>query len=190
MTNATLILVGLGANLPSAAGQPGETLTAAIDLIATEGVRITQVSSFYETTALPPSGQPNFVNGVFAAETSLTAKDVLKLFQSIETKFGRKPGERWSARTLDIDLLSYGETILPNFGVWEEICNSKDPAAILEEPIVPHPRLHKRAFVMIPLLEVAPNWFHPCLKMTAGKLAESLVIRAQADSVRKLSTCL
>jgi 2-amino-4-hydroxy-6-hydroxymethyldihydropteridine diphosphokinase len=153
-----MILIGLGANLPSIAGGPRETLEAAIASLAGEGVAIIARSRWYRTTPVPPSGQPDFVNGVVSAATTREPGDLLTLMHKIEKRFGRERGEPNAARTLDLDLLDYdGRVMAPPS--W---------------PILPHPRLHERAFVLLPLAEVAPAWRHPVLGRSVAEMIAAL----------------
>jgi 2-amino-4-hydroxy-6-hydroxymethyldihydropteridine diphosphokinase len=181
------ILVGLGANLTSPVGAPEQTIRAAISYLEKGYIEDVRVSSYYRSTPVPATGQPDFVNVVLVATTSLAAQALLDLFQATETQYGRRPAERWSARTLDIDLLAYGNGILPNADSWNDVVSDPDPAATLSAPVVPHPRLHKRAFVVKPLIDIAPEWRHPVLGKTISDLKDQPEVLEQWASVRKIS---
>jgi len=148
------ILIGLGANLDSPRwGPPRATLAAALAALGSEGVVILARSSWYRSAPVPMSDQPWFVNAAASVATSLDAADLLVLMQAIERQYGRVRGERNAARALDLDLLDYrGEQV-------------ESPDLTL-----PHPRLHQRRFVLEPLAEIAPNWRHPALELTAQQL--------------------
>lgn len=140
----TKAYVALGANL----GHPQESLLAALeDLRQTASVDVTAVSSFYRTAPVESSG-PDYVNAVAEVETTLEASELLHVFQRIENAHGRvRPAGVVNApRTLDLDLLLFG----------------KDTVAT-PELTVPHPRMHLRAFVLVPLLEIAPDAVIPGL---------------------------
>jgi len=152
-----MILIGLGANLPSAAGPPQATLEAALAALVEAGVKVVARSRWYRTAPVPPSDQPWYVNGVVQVETSLAPGDLLRLLQGIERRFGRARGRRNAARSLDLDLLDYDGRI------------EDGPALVL-----PHPRLHQRAFVLLPLAEIAPRWRHPRLGQDIASLIAAL----------------
>lgn len=183
MTQERDILLAFGGNLSSPLGGPHETIAAAAKHLASEGLSDLVLSAFYETTPVPDTGQPNFVNVAAKAKSALSAGELLQLFQNTEKRFGRQPAERWSARTLDIDLLAYGHAVLPDVKGWEAVVGSADPAAILQEPVVPHPRLHRRAFVLRPLMDIAPGWQHPVLEKTVKDLCRSKEVQAQWQTV-------
>lgn len=161
ITDPDLILVGLGANLPSFAGSPRQTLEAALEHLATEGVRITRRSRFWRTRPVPISDQPWFVNAVAAVETKLPAAALLDLLHATEAAFGRKRTVVNAARVLDLDLLAYGTQVL-----------DAQP-----RPLVPHPRMGKRAFVLLPLRDIAPSWVHP----VSGETLETMIAALDGD---------
>jgi 2-amino-4-hydroxy-6-hydroxymethyldihydropteridine diphosphokinase len=144
----TMILLGLGGNLDSPEfGTPAQNLDAALALLAASGVRVAARSPFYRSAPVPPSDQPWFVNGVAHIETPLAPHALLALLHRIEARIGRIRGERWAARIIDLDLLAYGDRVITGQGE--------------NGLILPHPRLSERAFVLAPLLDLAPSWRHP-----------------------------
>ena len=155
------VLIALGGNLPSWVGEPRTTCEAALAALEDAGVRITKRSSWYATAPVPASDQPWFINGVVAAETDLTPAGLLALLHGVEAAFGRVREQKNGARTLDLDLLAY-----------EDLVQST------ENPLLPHPRLHERAFVLVPLAEIAPDWRHPA----RGLRADALLAGIPADA--------
>jgi 2-amino-4-hydroxy-6-hydroxymethyldihydropteridine diphosphokinase len=163
-----MILIGLGANLASPEfGAPPKSLEAALALIAERGVRVVARSRWYRSAPVPPSDQPWFVNGVVTVETALEPAALLEVLHAVEARFGRVRRERNAARVLDLDLLAYDDRV------------SAEGAAL----ILPHPRLHERAFVLRPLAEIAPNWRHPRLRRTVASLIADLPPDAGAEPI-------
>jgi 2-amino-4-hydroxy-6-hydroxymethyldihydropteridine diphosphokinase len=130
------VLLGLGGNL----GDPVATIAAALEHLEAEGVRITARSHYYHTPPWGLTGQPDFVNACAAGRTALDPRALLGAVGRVENALGRTRAARWGPRLIDIDILAY------------------DDAVILEPDLaVPHPRLTERAFVLVPLLEIAPD---------------------------------
>lgn len=154
-----MILLGLGANLPSAShGRPEATLAAALAALAAEGVMVERLSPWYRSAPMPAAdNQPWYVNGVAAVATRLTPEALLALLHRVEQRFGRVRRERNEPRVLDLDLLDYDGRVQPGDGA-----------------VLPHPRLHERAFVLLPLRDVAPGWRHPTLGRGVDELIAAL----------------
>lgn len=184
------VLLAFGGNLPSAVGAPDATIGAAVQALASEGVELIQFSAFYHSPAVTldeNTHAPAYTNAAGIFSTKLTPDELLEVTQGIERKFGRAAGARWSARTLDIDLLAYGGAVLPNRGIWRELEARDDPAAILPEPVVPHPRLHMRGFVLKPLADIAPDWRHPVLGSTAVAMLKQAESQGLCEGIEKLA---
>ena len=135
----TRAAIGLGANLGDAAATLREAIAALARLPATELLR---TSRLYRTPAWGRTEQPDFINAVALVETALPPRELLDALLVVERSFGRVrlDGERWGPRTLDLDLLLYGDQVIDEPGLR-----------------VPHPHLHERAFALVPLVEIAPN---------------------------------
>lgn len=146
--------IGLGSNL----GDPETQLTSA--LAALNGLPDTglvRCSSFYRSKPLGPGDQPDFINAVALLDSGLTAKALLARLQSIENRQGRiRDGIKWGPRTLDLDMLLYGDEIIDEPGL-----------------MVPHPEMRHRNFVLIPLLELAPDIEIPGLGRADKFLADT-----------------
>ena len=155
-----MIYIGLGGNLSSLAGSPIETCKAALTHMEKAGVTVVRCSSWYKTEPVPISDQPWFINAVAELQTDLNPQELLNLLHLIEEKFERVRSTINGARTLDLDLLAYHGLV-------------RDPGSY--PPILPHPRLHMRAFVLFPLLDLAPEWRHPVLDLTPCGMAQQLV---------------
>jgi 2-amino-4-hydroxy-6-hydroxymethyldihydropteridine diphosphokinase len=151
-----MILIGLGANLPSRAGPPASTLTAAMVELAEAGARPVAISSLYATQAWPDPSDPPFVNAVARIETSLSPAALLNALEAVERSFGRVRSTPNAPRTLDLDILDYNGLVQAG------------------PPTLPHPRLQQRGFVLVPLAEVATAWRHPISQRTVGELIAAL----------------
>ena len=166
-----MIFVGIGANLPSPAhGPPLATCSAAIGALGARGVTVIRRSRWYSSAPVPPSDQPDYVNGVLQVETELSAQALLGALHDVERVFGRCRGERNDPRILDLDLLAYGRLTTP-------------PGATLE---VPHPRMHERVFVLRPLADLAPWWRHPRLGRSAIELLAAVPAGQRATAIETL----
>ncbi|SRR5579875_255213 len=160
-----MILVALGANLSSHAGPPQATLEAAIACLAHEGGEIVARSRFYRSPPVPKSDQPDYINAVVSIATALDPPGLLAVLGRIENRFGRQRGrEPNAARPLDLDLIAYDDVV----------CD--------EPPILPHPRMHRRAFVLLPMAEIVPNWRHPRLGRTLDELIDALPAATRAET--------
>jgi 2-amino-4-hydroxy-6-hydroxymethyldihydropteridine diphosphokinase len=157
------ILIALGANLPGPHGEmPIATLRAAIEALrGLPGLRLHSVSRWWRTAPIPPSGQPDYINGVARLEGEAEPAALLARLQAIEAAAGRPPRSAGrvvnAARCLDLDIIAIG---------------SRQRAA--PDPILPHPRAHQRVFVLAPLADVAPGWVHPVLGVTVEALLQGL----------------
>jgi 2-amino-4-hydroxy-6-hydroxymethyldihydropteridine diphosphokinase len=146
------VAFSLGSNL----GSSKEILCAAVDELRAlhEGAGEALCSSFYETEPWGRSDQPRFLNIAFVVQTGLDARRILAVTREIETKHGRVRREHLGPRTLDIDILLCGDEVVETSTL-----------------AIPHPRLHQRRFVLLPLQEVAPDWVHPVLHKSVAQLA-------------------
>jgi 2-amino-4-hydroxy-6-hydroxymethyldihydropteridine diphosphokinase len=162
-----VIIIGIGANVPASDGTPALATArrAALQLGNLPGMRLHALSRWFLTDPVPPSAQPPYVNAVavLAVQPSDAAPDpavLLRRLQAIEAGAGRVRGERNAPRPLDLDIIAMGEA----GGMVRQA----------PDPILPHPRAHLRAFVLLPLLDVAPWWIHPVLRRSAADLLRDL----------------
>ena len=167
--SATRIILGIGANLvPDGYKTPQQGCAAALEQLAQHDITILEQSRWFETAPVPVSDQPWFVNAVILAETALPAAAVLAALHHIENQFGRTRNQRNEARVLDIDLVDY-----------DGMVSGSDELAL------PHPRMHERAFVLLPLYDVMPDWVHPVTRSSISTLIAALpadqMIRPMVD---------
>lgn len=164
-----MILIAIGSNLSSVAGTPRETCDAALRSLPMRGVNVLRTSNWYETAPIPISDQPWFVNGVAVVETNLVPADLLRTLHDIEHEFARERSRLNAARTLDLDLIDYQGQVIPS-----------------GEVILPHPRLQERAFVLYPLRDVAPAWYHPISGLSIAELIENLPKGPESQGIRAI----
>ena len=159
MFGFVMILIAIGSNLPHPDyGPPVEVCNAAIDAIEAHGCEVLARSRWFRSTPVPASDQPDFINGVISVQTALEPLDLLSCLHRIEARFDRTRTVPNAARTLDLDLLAYDNMV------------NDGPDA----PLLPHPRMVGRGFVLLPLREVAPMWTHPVLGDTLAALIAAL----------------
>ncbi len=149
-----MILIGIGGNLPSQFGDPYHTCKAAVDALGRRGLTVARRSRWYRTAPVPASDQPWYVNGVAMVAGPDDPFEILGILNELEAEFGRTRGVQNAARVIDLDLLDHG-------------------GAVLDTPRLqlPHPRMHLRAFVLLPLIEIVPDWIHPA----SGRSIDSLI---------------
>ena len=160
------LFIGLGANLtPEGYSSPREGCIAAVSALADEGVHLLTLSHWYESAPVPISDQPWYLNAVAEATTELDAASTLAALHLIERRFGRVRTEPNAARVLDLDLLDFAGIV-----------------SDASDLTLPHPRLHERAFVLLPLGELCPDWVHP----VSGIAIQDLIARIPTDQQIRL----
>ncbi|SMF18298.1 2-amino-4-hydroxy-6-hydroxymethyldihydropteridinediphosphokinase [Tistlia consotensis] len=164
------IYVALGANLPHPTlGPPRAVLERALEELGARGVAIRRRSRWYRSAPVPPSGQPWFVNGVAEVASGLEPGALLTLLHDLEAGLGRVRSVPNAARIVDLDLIDWrGRVAAP--GDW---------------PLLPHPRLQERAFVLLPLQELAPDWRHPVSGTAIADLVAALPADQQAEPIEE-----
>jgi 2-amino-4-hydroxy-6-hydroxymethyldihydropteridine diphosphokinase len=161
-TEATTVYLGLGSNL----GKREENLERALELLA-QRLRMGKVSSIYDTEPVGNTNQPRFLNIACQAFTNIKPEGLLSLAKGIEIKMGRR-GRSGEPRVIDIDILIYGDQVM------------KTP-----DLIIPHPRMAERAFVLVPLAEIAPDLVHPITHKTVKEMLKAV---KEVQGVLKLET--
>ncbi|WP_420568550.1 2-amino-4-hydroxy-6-hydroxymethyldihydropteridine diphosphokinase [Thalassovita sp.] len=172
-----VVVLALGSNQSLDGQGPEQLLRLALAKISASGVRVLRTSRFYETPCFPAGAGPDYVNAVVVVDTRQEPGPLLELLHKVEANLGRQRDRRWGARTVDIDLIAHGQRVLPDvavFRTWLELPLDRQQTEAPQQLILPHPRLQDRAFVLVPMLDVAPDWSHPVLNQTTRQLCESL----------------
>jgi len=150
--------IALGANLPGRFPSPAAAVEAAIGALQGLGITLLSRSSLYRSTAWPDPSDPEFVNAVISVMTDLDASALLERLHALEAEFGRERRKPNAPRPLDLDIVDHAGRV----------------SAPGETPILPHPRMADRAFVLLPLAEIAPSWRHPATGMAIADLVRAL----------------
>lgn len=145
--------IAIGSNI----GDRQKALEDALNQIEKEGIKVTRVSSFYETPPYGYTDQPPFLNGAIEVQTTLSARELLKTLLSIEKDLGRVRQFKWGPRTIDLDIIFFNN----------EVYNEPDL-------IIPHPDMQNRSFVLTPLNDICPTYLHPQLNKTTHDLLTEL----------------
>lgn len=153
-TKPVLAYIGLGANLGEPVAQVRRALAGLAEL---DEVEVLRVSRLYRNPPLGPKEQPWYVNAVAQVRTRLTTEELLRALRRLETALGRVRREHWGPRIIDLDLLLFDGEVVNTAGL-----------------VLPHPEMHRRAFVLVPLAEIAPEAWHPGLKKSALQLLAEL----------------
>ncbi|MGO4914276.1 2-amino-4-hydroxy-6-hydroxymethyldihydropteridine diphosphokinase [Pseudogemmobacter sp. W21_MBD1_M6] len=180
------VWVAMGGNTTSDVGGPEKTIAAALEQMQTDSFFLVSTSKYYRNPCFPKGAGPDYVNAVAGFRTSMSPQEVLAHLHRVEAAFGRERVQRWGMRTLDLDLLAYDDAVLPDlatYQMWQNLALEIQKTDAPDQLILPHPRLHERAFVLVPFLDVAPDWVHPVLNRTVAQLAAALPAEDIAEVV-------
>lgn len=183
-------LIALGANLPFDGQEPAGTLRAAVAALAEEGLPVLALSRLYATPCFPAGAGPDYVNAaaVLDVGSAIDLASIMARLHRVEARFGRERLQRWGMRTLDIDLLAIDDSVLPDVPTqdrWRNMPPDAQTGSTPDQLILPHPRLQDRAFVLVPLADVAPDWVHPRIGKSVRQMLAALP-KADRDAVKPL----
>ena len=180
-------LIALGSNEKSRWGDARETIQKAMSAVAEIAVQNVRCSGLFANPAFPAGAGPDFVNAAMAITTTLAPAELLARLHQIEDSAGRTRSRRWGQRTLDLDLIAVGDLVLPDAQThadWRDMSLQDQKRQTPTDLILPHPRLQDRAFVLMPLLDVAQEWQHPLLGQTIAQMCADLPEEMRAEVTR------
>lgn len=170
--------------MPSRHGNSPATVKAALGALDGGAMRLVAQSRLYRTPFIPKDTGADVINAVALIETSLSPQATLSRLHAIEDDFERARAARWGERTLDLDLLTFANRVLPNRATlteWMDLPFEAQKQHTPGELIVPHPRLQDRAFVLVPAAEIAPDWPHPITGKTIAQMCAALPAAARDE---------
>ena len=162
-----MIHLNIGSNLDSTYGSRFDNISIAINLLINSKIKVKKISNFYETPSYPNKNFPKFLNVGLAIEYNNKYSNLFKIIKQIEKKLGRIKTTKNNPRVIDIDIIDF-----------------KGEIKITRELILPHPRCHLRNFVLFPILQIDPNWFHPILKKNVQYLINNLSQKSRIEITR------
>ena len=145
-------------------GGPAESLASALKMLGEAGVAIRAISRFFATPCFPAGAGPDYVNAAALVSDPREPAALLRVLHEIEAVHGRKRLQRWGMRTLDLDLIAYDQQVIPDVDTataWRTLPPEQQVERTPDQLILPHPRLQDRAFVLVPMADIAPQWCHP-----------------------------
>tara|TARA_R110002126_G_scaffold20509_3_gene75831 strand:- start:272 stop:880 length:609 start_codon:yes stop_codon:yes gene_type:complete len=180
------ILIAVGSNQRSFAGTPEETLKTAYAQLEQAGGVIRKASPFYATPCFPAGAGPDYVNAALSLKWNSAPGDIIAALHRIEADLGRERVQRWGQRTVDLDLIAVGDLVLPDretYTRWRDLPLAQQMKETPDRLILPHPRMHERAFVLVPLADVEPDWVHPVTGQTVVQMRDALDPALRAEVV-------
>lgn len=170
-------LIALGSNQEWRQHNSSDIISESIMLISKSIGMVQRVARFYSSESFPKGSGPDFVNTCILIRTSLSPEDILNALHDIEKRFDRVRQQRWAPRTVDLDLIFYGQKVFPDeatYDAWRSLSPDRQREIAPDGLILPHPRLQDRSFVLGPLLDIMPEWHHPVLGSNVLQMWQAL----------------
>ena len=171
------MIVALGSNQDSSVGPPEVTLRQAVQSLTERGGVIRKLSKFYQTPCFPVGAGPDYVNAALLLEAGWAPSEAMNHLHAVEQEFGRERLQRWGQRTLDLDLIAFDDVVSPDletYEVWRDLAADVQKMRAPTDLILPHPRVQDRAFVLVPMLEIAHEWVHPVTGLSVQQMLDGV----------------
>lgn len=178
------ILIALGSNCRFGDNAPDFVVDLAIQRLRRDLTSDLRQSRLYRSPAFPKGSGPDFINAAVVLQSDLPAAQILSRLHAIEAGLGRERAERWGPRTADLDLIAVGGQVVPNRAVlrrWMDLPADDQRKEAPDQLILPHPRMQDRAFVLMPLAELAPGWIHPVTGRSVAQMVDDLSADARGE---------
>lgn len=176
-TRRNRFILAFGSNATAEMPSNADLLKDAFERFNETALKIETISGIWRTPAFPAGSGPDFANACAIVEGDVSAEGALTIVHEIEAQMGRIRTVRWGQRVIDIDVLAMGDAVAPNIETWRHwfgLPLADQQRLAPEHLILPHPRLQDRAFVLVPMQEIAPNWVHPVLGKTVSQMRDAL----------------
>lgn len=170
-------MIAIGGNCALPGQDLMQMLVAAVERVAQEVGPVAKMSPWYRTPAFPAGSGPDFLNAAFCVDTPLSAGEVIHALHKVEAEFSRDRSERWAARTVDLDLIADGDQVAPDVATWRywaDLSMQDQQQKAPTQLILPHPRMQDRSFVLVPLMNICPDWVHPVLGLSVAQMHANL----------------
>lgn len=178
--------IAIGSNLGSNGQEIQTTVRQSLSELLHHKVVIRKISRFFRTPAFPTGSGPDYVNAAVICEAANQPQDILNILHQIEAKLGRTRTKRWESRVIDLDLIYCGTDILPDASTldhWINLPLDQQTQIAPDTLLLPHPRTQDRAFVLGPMLDIAPDWTHPITQQTVRQMWDALPQQVRAEIV-------
>ena len=185
-TIVSKLIVALGSNQISGESTPELILRHAVQAIEMRGAVIRKSSAFYQTPCFPAGVGPDYINAALLIEAAWTPAQAMSQLHAVEQEFGRERAQRWGQRTLDLDLIAFDDVVAPDlktYEKWRDLGPDQQKMRAPTDLILPHPRVQDRAFVLVPMSDVANDWVHPVSGLSVQQMLDAIPDSEKAEVI-------